>query len=133
MAATKSLLFDLVGEGTLPHVSIEKPAARSEAGVPMLQFPRLLLERSAKQPLVLRNEGILPATVRVTMPRGTPFFVLMRPRPARRACTPFSARRRATSPAASTAVANWRSPWRTEPSGRKTLALKPHPERSTPE
>ena len=73
VAATKSLLFDLVGEGTLPHVSIEKPAARSEAGVPLLQFPRLLLERSAKQPLVLRNEGILPATVRVTLPRGTPF------------------------------------------------------------
>ena len=40
VAATKSLLFDLVGEGTLPHVSIEKPAARSEAGVPLLQFPR---------------------------------------------------------------------------------------------
>ena len=39
----------------------------------MLQFPRLLLERSAKQPLELRNEGILPATVRVSVPRGTPF------------------------------------------------------------
>ena len=73
MAATKSLTFDLVGEGTLPHVSVTKPSARNEAGVPLLQFPRLLLERSAKQPLVLRNEGILPATVRVTVPRGTPF------------------------------------------------------------
>ena len=75
VAATKTLAFDLVGEGTLPHVSIEKPAARSEAGQPLLQFPRLLLDRSAKQPLVMRNEGILPATVRVMLPRGggTPF------------------------------------------------------------
>ena len=59
--------------GALITSTASTPAARSEAGVPMLQFPRLLLERSAKQPLVLRNEGILPATVRVTMPRGTPF------------------------------------------------------------
>ena len=37
MAATKSLTFDLVGEGTLPHVSVTKPSARNEAGVPLLQ------------------------------------------------------------------------------------------------
>ena len=70
MAATKSLTFDLVGEGTLPHVSVTKPSARNEAGVPLLQFPRLLLERSAKQPLVLRNEGILPATARLGLGLG---------------------------------------------------------------
>ena len=74
VAETKQLLFDLVGEGTLPHVNIMQPTLRSEvSGAPLLQFPKLLLERSAKLPLLLRNEGILPATVRVTMPKGTPF------------------------------------------------------------
>ncbi|KAL1499824.1 hypothetical protein AB1Y20_012509 [Prymnesium parvum] len=63
---TNSLSFDLLAEGTLPHVTVVQPTARTEQGAPILQFPRLLAGRTAMVPLVLRNEGVLPATVNVT-------------------------------------------------------------------
>eukprot|EP00966_Prymnesium_polylepis_P033275 773915-Prymnesium_polylepis.1 len=65
-AETNRLAFDLLAEGTLPHVSIMQPTTRTEEGVPILQFPRLLVGRTTKLPLLLRNEGILPATVNVS-------------------------------------------------------------------
>ena len=65
--ATKQLSFDLMAEGTLPHVVI-KPMSRNEEGMPQLNFPKLLVGRSARQQLTLKNEGVLPATVSVSQP-----------------------------------------------------------------
>ena len=48
--ATKQLRFDLKGEGTLPHVSVVTPTARSdETGQLLLQMPKKLVGRSAQQ------------------------------------------------------------------------------------
>ena len=63
---TKLLSFDLIGEGTLPHVSVVQPTAKTGDGLPLLAYPRLLVGRSAKLPVLLKNEGILPCTVNVT-------------------------------------------------------------------
>ena len=63
---TKRLAFDLMAEGTLPHVVVAKPSARNDEGAPQLTFPRLLVGRSARQQLTLINEGVLPATVSVS-------------------------------------------------------------------
>ena len=39
--ATKQLTFDLMAEGTLPHVSVVKPSLKTEEGAPLLAFPKL--------------------------------------------------------------------------------------------
>ena len=60
---TKLLTFDVMAEGTLPHVSVVAPMARTDEGLPVLHFPKLLVGRTHRLPLTLRNEGVLPATV----------------------------------------------------------------------
>merc|ERR1712185_167847 len=55
-----------MAEGTLPHVVVAKPTARSDDGAPLLAFPKLLVGRTKRQQLTLRNEGVLPATVSVS-------------------------------------------------------------------
>ena len=71
--ATKLLTFDVVGEGTLPHVLVAQPAARTDDGLPVIAFPKLLVGRSKTLPLQLVNEGILPASVRLAL-SGAPAF-----------------------------------------------------------
>ena len=67
------LTFDVVGEGTLPHVLVAQPAARTEDGLPVIAFPKLLVGRSKTLPAQLVNEGILPASVRLAL-SGAPAF-----------------------------------------------------------
>lgn len=61
---SKLLEFDLVGEGNLPSVCVLRPALKSREGTPMLQFRRVLVGRRCTLPLVLLNDGIVPAQVR---------------------------------------------------------------------
>uniref|UniRef100_UPI003AADF4DB hydrocephalus-inducing protein homolog n=1 Tax=Centroberyx gerrardi TaxID=166262 RepID=UPI003AADF4DB len=63
----KVLGFDLIGEGNLPSVCVVRPALRNSAGNPMLQFRRLLVGRRHTLPLVLRNDGNVPAQVQIDM------------------------------------------------------------------
>ena len=63
---TKLLTFDLMAEGTLPHVTVLAPTARTDEGLPVLAFPKLLVGRTHRLPLTLRNEGVLPATVSIS-------------------------------------------------------------------
>ncbi|KAJ8247379.1 hypothetical protein GJAV_G00245710 [Gymnothorax javanicus] len=65
MVSCKALVFDVAGEGNLPCVSVLRPALRDQQGVPLLQFPRLLAGRTSTLPLVLRNDGPMPAQVSV--------------------------------------------------------------------
>ncbi|KAJ3215867.1 hypothetical protein HDU67_010224 [Dinochytrium kinnereticum] len=62
---TRTLSFELRGEGTLPRVTIEKPSLRNKNGLPFLKFKRLLVGSSQVSPIVLKNEGIIPAKVKL--------------------------------------------------------------------
>ncbi|KAJ3106206.1 hypothetical protein HDU97_006839 [Phlyctochytrium planicorne] len=62
---TKTLAFELRGEGTLPRVTIEKPTFKNKANLPYLKFKRLLVGTSQTIPIVLKNEGIIPAKVKL--------------------------------------------------------------------
>jgi P pilus assembly chaperone PapD len=62
---TKLLQFELLGEGTLPLVTVQAPTRQTDAGKPLLQFTRLLVGRSKSLSALLYNGGILPATVTV--------------------------------------------------------------------
>lgn len=61
---SKLLEFDLVGEGNLPSVCVLRPVLKSREGSPMLQFRRVLVGHRCTLPLVLNNDGIVPAQVR---------------------------------------------------------------------
>lgn len=69
---SKVLEFDLTGDGNLPSVCVLRPALRSSGGSPMLQFRRVLVGHRHTLPLVLLNDGNVPAQV-----RGVTFFVLL--------------------------------------------------------
>ena len=73
---TKQFTCDLRGDGTLPHVTVEEPAAFSEEGTPLVKFPRLLLGKRLTRPITLRNNGIIPAVCRVDMPRSDVFTLM---------------------------------------------------------
>uniref|UniRef100_A0A8C4S4T7 HYDIN axonemal central pair apparatus protein n=1 Tax=Erpetoichthys calabaricus TaxID=27687 RepID=A0A8C4S4T7_ERPCA len=60
----KSLVFDIIGEGNLPQITVVRPAIRTRIGNPLILFSRLLLEHTEKHQLVLKNDGTIPAEVR---------------------------------------------------------------------
>lgn len=61
----KVLEFELAGEGNLPSVCVLRPALRNSRGSPTLQFRRVLVGHRHTLPLVLLNDGTVPAQVRV--------------------------------------------------------------------
>lgn len=63
LTRNRSLGFDIVGEGTLPRVIVVRPVLCNQHGNPLLLFKRLLLGQSEKLPLVLKNNGTIPAQV----------------------------------------------------------------------
>lgn len=56
-------MFDIFGEGTLPRVTVVRPTLYNQFGNPLLLFKRLLLGHSEKLPLILKNNGTIPAQV----------------------------------------------------------------------
>ncbi|KNC96691.1 uncharacterized protein SPPG_07904 [Spizellomyces punctatus DAOM BR117] len=62
---TKTLSFELRGEGTLPRITVDRPSLRNKAGIPLLHFRRLLIGASQTLPIVLRNDGIIAAKVKL--------------------------------------------------------------------
>ncbi|XP_045894223.1 hydrocephalus-inducing protein homolog [Micropterus dolomieu] len=64
---SKVLEFDLTGEGTLPSVCVVRPPLRNSGGSPLLQFKRVLVGRKHSLPLVLLNDGNVPAQVQIDM------------------------------------------------------------------
>nr|KAF6318524.1 HYDIN axonemal central pair apparatus protein [Pipistrellus kuhlii] len=63
----RSLVFDIVGEGTLPRVTIVRPILQNQYGNPLLLFKKLLLGHSEKLPLILKNNGNIPAKLHVDL------------------------------------------------------------------
>ncbi|XP_026166304.1 hydrocephalus-inducing protein-like isoform X3 [Mastacembelus armatus] len=64
---TKVLEFDLMGEGNLPSVSVVRPALRNTRENPVLRFRRVLVGRRRTLPLMLLNDGNVPAQVQIDM------------------------------------------------------------------
>uniref|UniRef100_A0A8D0AXJ9 HYDIN axonemal central pair apparatus protein n=1 Tax=Sander lucioperca TaxID=283035 RepID=A0A8D0AXJ9_SANLU len=64
---SKVLEFDIVGEGTLPSVCVVSPALRNSRGSPMLQFKQVLAGSRHTRPVVLLNDGNVPAQVQIDM------------------------------------------------------------------
>ncbi|XP_061825847.2 hydrocephalus-inducing protein homolog [Nerophis lumbriciformis] len=63
----KVLDFELIGEGCLPLVSVVHPTLLNNELNPVLRFKRTLVGRANTQPLVLLNDGIVPAQVLIEM------------------------------------------------------------------
>jgi hypothetical protein len=51
-----------------PRPAPQEPSSLDPSGRPVLRFPRLLRGRVASLPLVLRNQGVLPADARLELP-----------------------------------------------------------------
>ncbi|XP_003791425.1 hydrocephalus-inducing protein homolog isoform X2 [Otolemur garnettii] len=67
LAKSRGLVFDITGEGNLPRVTIVRPVLHTLSGKPLLLFKRLLLGLSEKLPLILKNNGTIPAQVHVDL------------------------------------------------------------------
>ncbi|XP_064239335.1 hydrocephalus-inducing protein homolog [Aotus nancymaae] len=67
LAKSRGLVFDIAGEGNLPQVTVVRPILHNQYGNPLLLFKRLLLGHSEKLPLILKNNGILPAQLHVDL------------------------------------------------------------------
>jgi hypothetical protein len=61
----KTITFELRGEGTLPRINIERPTMRSKTGLLMLKFKRGLIGTSQVLPIILKNDGIIDAKVKL--------------------------------------------------------------------
>ncbi|XP_047008963.2 hydrocephalus-inducing protein homolog isoform X3 [Ictalurus punctatus] len=66
-AGSKVLVFDLLGEGNLPCITILKPIQRTKHGQPVLQFQRLLVDKKQILPLVIKNISNVPAQVSIDL------------------------------------------------------------------
>ncbi|CAN2389289.1 axonemal central apparatus assembly [Pristimantis euphronides] len=75
-----SLTFDIIGEGNLPRITILRPALRNKHGNPVLLFQRLLIGQNQQMPLVLKNEGSIPAQLNIDLPEDGQAFCL-KPKP----------------------------------------------------
>lgn len=62
---SNKLSFELRGEATLPQVVVQVPTFKNKQGIPTLKFKKLLLGRVQSMQIVLHNDGIIPATVKV--------------------------------------------------------------------
>ncbi|XP_043935458.1 hydrocephalus-inducing protein homolog [Protopterus annectens] len=67
ISKSKNLVFDIVGEGNLPRVTIVHPILRNKSGNHLLLFKKLLLGRSETLPLHFKNDGSIPAQVNIDL------------------------------------------------------------------
>ncbi|XP_067276661.1 hydrocephalus-inducing protein homolog isoform X2 [Pseudorasbora parva] len=72
----KALVFDLMGEGNLPCISVLRPVQRTNRGQPVLQFKRLLVGRGQTLPFVIKNNGNVPAQVSIVLQYHLEVFTL---------------------------------------------------------
>ncbi|NXC39739.1 HYDIN protein, partial [Penelope pileata] len=76
----QSLVFGISGDGSLPRVTVLRPALHNKRGNPLLLFKKLLLGDSEKLPLLLQNDGILPAQLLIDLlDEAGVFFLRARP------------------------------------------------------
>eukprot|EP00929_Paragymnodinium_shiwhaense_P012789 TRINITY_DN120685_c0_g1_i1.p1 TRINITY_DN120685_c0_g1~~TRINITY_DN120685_c0_g1_i1.p1 ORF type:complete len:3365 (+),score=726.60 TRINITY_DN120685_c0_g1_i1:1028-10096(+) len=73
-AASNSLKFELRGDGTVPTISLEGPAIFGDKGGE-LKFGKLRVGQAHMAELMLRNNGIIPATARCDVDASPHFTV----------------------------------------------------------
>ena len=73
-AKYKIMEFSLIGEGILPSVCVLRPAPRSRGGSPLLHFRRVPIGQRLTLPLVLVNDGNIPAQVGASA--SFPFYLI---------------------------------------------------------
>eukprot|EP01028_Stygiella_incarcerata_P012050 TRINITY_DN7246_c0_g1_i2.p1 TRINITY_DN7246_c0_g1~~TRINITY_DN7246_c0_g1_i2.p1 ORF type:complete len:3099 (+),score=817.41 TRINITY_DN7246_c0_g1_i2:4292-13588(+) len=73
-AKARELSFEIRGDSTLPHVEVVEPSARGESGI-VMTFPRCFVGKRVNLPIRVRNAGLLPASVRLSL-RGDDAFAL---------------------------------------------------------
>ncbi|TMW60398.1 hypothetical protein Poli38472_000440 [Pythium oligandrum] len=72
---TETLLqFEVRGEGTMPCIAILEPSHRDSNGSLAMAFGRVRTSKAKESALILRNDGILPATVLFSM-QSNPNFL----------------------------------------------------------
>ncbi|XP_078688637.1 hydrocephalus-inducing protein-like [Branchiostoma floridae x Branchiostoma belcheri] len=67
LAKARNLSFELVGEGTLPRVTLVQPTLFNKQGMPLLLYRRLLLGHTQALPMVLKNDATLPCKVDIDL------------------------------------------------------------------
>ncbi|KAM4614098.1 hydrocephalus-inducing protein homolog [Discoglossus pictus] len=77
---TSNLTFDISGDGNLPRVTVLRPVLRNRSGSPLLLFQRLLIGHCQQLPLVLKNDGSIPAQLQIDLPGDGGDFTL-KPKP----------------------------------------------------
>ncbi|XP_076848184.1 hydrocephalus-inducing protein homolog isoform X3 [Brachyhypopomus gauderio] len=63
----KVLVFDLMGQGNLPYITVLKPVQKNSQGQPVLQFNQLLVGKRQSLPLVIKNISSVPAQVSIDL------------------------------------------------------------------
>ncbi|KAM4733696.1 hydrocephalus-inducing protein homolog isoform 3-T4 [Anableps anableps] len=76
---SQTLEFQLTGKGTLPSVSVLRPAQENLSGNPVIQFRRALVGRRYTLPLVLLNDGNVVAQVQIDMVDNDGVFTIKPP------------------------------------------------------
>jgi len=61
---THKLVFDLRGEGAMPTIKLDKPKEWFNESMLLLKFPKTRIGKSMILPIILKNEGAVPATVK---------------------------------------------------------------------
>ncbi|XP_055993028.1 hydrocephalus-inducing protein homolog [Sorex fumeus] len=67
LTKNRNLSFDIVGEGTLPRVTVVRPILHDQFGNPLLLFKRLLIGRSQTLPIQLKNTGTIEAQLHIDL------------------------------------------------------------------
>lgn len=62
---TRRFISELRGEGTLPTLTLEQPSDFTPEGQPLVKFPRLLTGKKSSSTILLKNNGIIPASGRL--------------------------------------------------------------------
>jgi hydrocephalus-inducing protein len=71
---SNKLQFDLLGEGTLPCITIVQPLIRTPTGELLLDFGRLQVNKSRTKHIQIRNDGSVPVTITYDIPVLDSFF-----------------------------------------------------------
>ncbi|KAG8437289.1 hypothetical protein GDO86_008117 [Hymenochirus boettgeri] len=67
LSKNKVLSFDISGEGNLPRITILRPVLCNNHGNPLLLFQRLFMGQRQFLPLILKNEGSIPAQLNIDL------------------------------------------------------------------
>ena len=60
---SSKLEFEIGGQGTMPCITVEQPVEKDQKGNCVLGFGRLQQGKRKEKPIVLKNNGLVPATV----------------------------------------------------------------------